>query len=249
MNYKIFLFIFFLTYSCTTIDKVSINEDILIDPFITKGFTLVYSEDFKKSKVINKKLNNRSLTIFQKNLKKDKFVKITNLINNKSLIAQVGVDANYPNFYNSVISERIQNELEINIEEPYIQIFEINQESTFMAKKAKTFKEEKEVANKAPVEGISIKNISKNDSIVEKNINKSKFNYIIKIADFYFKDTAKLMKDRILTETNIKKVNIKTTSYNSFRVYLGPFNDLNSLKNEFNSIKELNFENLEIIKQ
>ena len=57
------------------------------------------------------------------------------------------------------------------------------------------------------------------------------------------------IKDRILTETNIKKVNIKTTSYNSFRVYLGPFNDLNSLKNEFNSIKELNFENLEIIKQ
>ena len=50
------------------------------------------------------------------------------------------------------------------------------------------------------------------------------------------------MKSRILEETNIKKVNIKTTSYNSFRVYLGPFNDLNSLKNEFNSIKELNFD-------
>ena len=58
-----------------------------------------------------------------------------------------------------------------------------------------------------------------------------------------------MMKKRILNETNIKKVYINSISNNSFRVYLGPFKDLNSLENDFNSIKKLNFENIEFLKQ
>ena len=187
--------------------------------------------------------------IFQKNLKKGSSVKVTNLLNNKSLIAKVGGNANYPDFYNSVISERIFIDLEIDYTEPYVKIYEVNQNSTFIAKKAKTFDEEKEVANKAPVDGISIKDLNKTENAIKKNENKKNFSYIIKIADFYFKDTANMMKKRILDETNIRKVYIDTISNNSFRVFLGPFKDLNSLENEFNNIKKLNFENLEFIKQ
>ncbi len=187
--------------------------------------------------------------IFQKNLKKGSSVKVTNLLNNKSLIAKVGGNANYPDFYNSVISERIFIDLEIDYTEPYVKIYEVNQNSTFIAKKAKTFDEEKEVANKAPVDGISIKDLNKTENAIKKNENKKNFSYIIKIADFYFKDTANMMKKRILDETNIRKVYIDTISNNSFRVFLGPFKDLNSLENEFNNINKLNFENLEFIKQ
>ena len=43
--------------------------------------------------------NDRDLLVFQKNLKKDTTVKITNQINNKSIIAKVKSNSKYPNFY------------------------------------------------------------------------------------------------------------------------------------------------------
>jgi len=251
MNCKKYILIFIIFASCTTIEKVpsiSTNQ-IKSDSFISRGFTLVYKDSLKDDKIISKKLDKRSLIIFQKNLKKGSSVKITNLLNNKSLIVKVGDNAVYPDFFNSVISERIFIDLEIDNSEPYVKIYEVNQNSTFVAKKAKTFDEEKEVANKAPVDGIIIKDLNKIENAIENNLNKTKFSYIIKIADFYFKDTANMMKKRILDETNIVNVYITTISNNSFRVFLGPFKDLNSLENEFNNIKKLNFENLEFIKQ
>jgi len=251
MNFKKYISIFILFASCTSIEELkSISKNqIISDSFISRGFTLVYKDSLKDDKIISKKLDKRSLIIFQKNLKKGSSVKITNLLNNKSLIAKVGDNAIYPDFFNSVISERIFIDLEIDYSEPYIKIYEVNQNSTFIAKKAKTFDEEKEVANKAPVDDINIKDLNKTKNSIEKNENKKKFSYIIKIADFYFKDTANMMKKRILNETNIVKVYITTISNNSFRVFLGPFKDLNSLENEFNNINKLNFENLEFIKQ
>ena len=54
-----------------------------------------------------------------------------------------------------LVSKRIASELELNDDEPYIIIEEIVDNSAFIAKKAKTFDEEKKVANKAPVEKIT----------------------------------------------------------------------------------------------
>ena len=47
---------------------------------------------------------------------------------------------------------------------------------------------------------------------------------------------------------NILTNNIEKLSDTSYRVYLGPFKDLKSLKKAFNDIKIINFENIEIIK-
>ena len=110
------------------------------------------------------------------------------------------------------------------------------------------FDEEKEVADKAPVEGISISDLSQNKKKVKKNINKDKFRYIIKIADFYYENTAKSMKKRIKDEINIKNVKILKISNINYRVYLGPFDNIKSLKQTFDDIRPLNFENIEIIK-
>ena len=52
--------------------------------------------------------------LYQKNLKKNANVKITNLINKKSIIAKVGKKSDYPIFYNSVISIRISDTLKID---------------------------------------------------------------------------------------------------------------------------------------
>ena len=56
------------------------------------------------------------------------------------------------------------------------------------------------------------------------------------------------MVSRIMNNTSIKNIKIKKINNNQYRVIIGPFNDLNSLKNAFNELKILNFENLEIIR-
>ena len=51
------------------------------------------------------------------------------------------------------------------------------------------------------------------------------------------------------SETSIKIVEINKLSSTNFRVFIGPFSDLNSLKNSFNAINVLEFESIEIIKK
>ena len=202
---------------------------------------------FIKKKIVNKKIDERSLIIFQKNLKFDTIVKITNIFNNKSLIATVGKNSKYPSFNNSVLSARIAEELELDIDQPYVEILEIHKNSIFVAQKAKTFDEEKNVAIKAPVSSISISDLNIVDEIDKKDLNK-KFSYTIKIADFYFKDTALMMLNRIKNESLVKKPRIKKITDKKYRVYLGPFSNINSLQKSYNDISILQFENIEIIK-
>ena len=52
------------------------------------------------------------------------------------------------------------------------------------------------------------------------------------------------MKSRMLAETTIKKINIDKLSSNKFRVFIGPYDNLNSLKKSFNAIKTLEFDNI-----
>ena len=251
MNYKsLFIIIFIFLVGCeqNNLDRNIVNQEMLTK-YKNSGFALVYDPILKKEKKITKKIDNRSLLIFHKNLKKNSFVKITNPINQKTVIAEViSNKVKFSNFYNSVITLRIAEELSLDLNEPYIDLVLISQNSTFIAKKAKTFKEEKKVAEKAPVDGIKIDNLG-NSNLQKKETSIDKiFKYSIKIADFYYKDSAKNMLDRIINETNIKNPIIKTISNTKYRVLLGPFNDIKKLEESFNDIKSLNFENLEILK-
>ena len=56
------------------------------------------------------------------------------------------------------------------------------------------------------------------------------------------------MLNRITTESSIKKAKIKKITDKKYRVYLGPFNNINSLQKSYNDISILEFENIEIIK-
>ena len=248
MNFKIIVIFLILLTSCVNNTEKQRSEILSINnKFYNSGFTLIYDDNLYFEKIINKKMDDRDLIIFQKNLKKGTSVKLFNPINNKSLIAQVGRNSIYPNFNNSVVSKRIASELELSLEEPYIIIEEIIHNSAFIAKKTKMFEEEKKVANKAPVDKITVNDL--NESSKKKtNTNSQKFNYFIKIADFYFIDSAKIMRNRIINESTIKNVYIRELSKNKFRVILGPYLDLKSLQKEYNKLEKFNFENIEIIK-
>ena len=251
MNFRYLLIIlFFFQFACTNYPielpkkKIEVSKNF----FTNKGFTLVYNNELYKNKNINTKLDERSLIIFQRNLKKNTKVKVTNLINSKTVIATVGKKTKYPSFFNSVVSTRIAKEIEINENEPYIEISEIVNNSSFVAKTAKIFEEEKNVATKAPIDDIKIKDLSSKKKKKEKP-KKRNFKYIVKIGDFYFIDSAKVMKKRILSETSENNIYIKKISSTKFRVFTGPFDNLNSLKKSFNAISILEFDSIEIIKK
>ena len=251
MNYKSILIVFFIfLVGCeqNNLKKDVVNREIM-SKYKNSGFTLVYDPVLKKEKKISKKIDNKSLFIFHKNLKKNSFVKITNPINQKTVIAEViSNKVMFSDFYNSVITSRIAEELSLNFKEPYIDLVLISQNSTFIAKKAKTFNEEKKVAEKAPVDGIQIDNLGDVNQPKNEAKKDNIFSYSIKIADFYYKDSAKNMSDRIIDETNITNPVIKTISNTKYRVLLGPFNDIKKLEDSFNEIKSLDFENIEILK-
>ncbi len=251
MNFDKFLiiFVFLLFTACQQFDddKKVINYSTY-EKYSNTGFTLIYDEQSRKDNKISKKIDNRALVIFHKKIKKNSFVKITNPVNNKSIVAKViSNNVVFSDFYNSVISKRIASELSIDLKEPYIDLVLISKDSTFIAKKAKTFEEEKNVAEKAPVDGITIDNLGTDLNKINK-VKKQEFLYSIKIADFYYKDSAENMILRIKKETNLKNPLIKKLSETKYRVLLGPFNDIKKLEKSFNEINLLEFENLEILK-
>src|SRR5210317_1781836 len=239
MNYKsilIVFFIFLLGCDQNNLKKNVVNKEIM-SKYKNSGFTLVYDPVLKKEKKISKKIDKKS------------FVKITNPINQKTVIAEViSNKVRFSDFYNSVITSRIADELSLNLNEPYIDLVLISQNSTFIAKKAKTYNEEKKVAEKAPVDGIQIDNLGDVNQPKNEAKKDNIFSYSIKIADFYYKDSAKNMSDRIIDETKITNPVIKTISNTKYRVLLGPFNDIKKLEDSFNEIKSLDFENIEILK-
>ena len=238
----------------TTLKSSDENEEdnskyIFDREYTNQGFALIYDENLFNEKSISKKLDNRGLFIFHAKIRKNSFVKITNPENTKTVIAQViSNKAIFSNFYNSVITKRIVDELLLDENEPYVELSLISNESTFVAKKAKTFDEEKKVAQKAPVDGITIDNLGTLEKKELPKTSQSNFLYSIKIADFYYKDSAKNMIQRIKDETNIKNPIIKKLSQTKYRVLLGPFNDIKKIQESFDEIEKLNFENLKIIK-
>ena len=249
MKYNFFLILLIvLITSCTSNNYKTVNVDPILEKFSNNGFALIYNDKLYNDKIISKKMDERDLIIFQRNLRKGTSVKITNPFNSKTIIAKVGKKANYPSFNNSVVSIRISKELEININEPYIFIEEIRDNASFIAKKAKTFEEEKKVADKAPVDSISVNDLNDTDEKkIKKKIN-NEFKYVIKIADFYYLNTAKQMVKRIKSELNIKKTDINKINENKFRVFTGPYLSLKALQKAYNSIETLGFENIELIK-
>ena len=247
MIYRIFIVLilsFFLIGCQQTLNNSKKIQFVPSNKYTNSGFALIYNNNLTELK----KLDDRSLNIYHKSLKKKSIVKIINPANGKYLIAEVKSNKmKFSNFYNSVLSLRIAEELELNSDEPFINLILLPKNSTFIAKKAKMFEEEKSVADKAPVDGIQINDLNKKKP-KKKIIKNDNFLYSIKIADFYYEDTAINIINRIKNETSLKKLRIIELSKTKYRVLIGPFNDIKSLKESFEKIDFLNFENLEILK-
>jgi len=245
-KFLLFILMFFLS-SCTTLEVK--NDTKKVKKYYTsKGFALIYEESFFKDGIVNKRLNNEVLSLLHSSLKRNTPIKIVNPENSKSIFTKVSNKAKYPIIFNSVITNEVARVLELNPENPYIEIFEVKKNKTFVAKEGNIFEEEINVAEKAPVSKIEVDDLSKSDSkeVVELKNNTI---FFLVISDFYYIDSANYLKNELINKYKFENLNVSKISDNKYRLLAGPFKNFNSLKFTIISLNDFGFEDLNIIKK
>ena len=241
MKFK-FIFLIFLLYSCAS-HNVSNNKK---ESYLGTGFAYVYNSEDYQNKIINKRFNDE-LLIGHNFLKPGTLVILTNLENKRTLKLKVSKKVKYPDFYKVLLTKKVVERLDLDIENPLIEIREVKKNKSFVAKKAKTFDEEQKISNTAPVEKVVINEMNSK----QKQKKTKKFHIII--GDFYSLDTTTHIKQRITKEIpNFDIKLIKTTKKrlnNKPRIEMtsGPYSSINSLKDDYILLKDFGFEDLNIL--
>ena len=192
MKYKILILIILLT-SCSAHTTKLENRT----PYISKGFAYIYNDYDYDNKTIKGKLDNSKLQVSHSKLRSNTLIKIINPRTNDSITIKNHKKINYPDFYKILITEQVAKKLNIEKELPLVEILEIKKNKSFIAQKAKIYKEEKKISSNAPVTSVQISNISKNKN-KKKKLKQEDF-YIL-IGSFYSRETADFLKQRINKE-------------------------------------------------
>ena len=216
--------------------------------FSSIGFALIFEDYLYKQKVVNKKIDNEDLKVMHSLLKINTPIKIINPDNLKFVVTKINKKANYPKIFNLVISKKIASILELDPNNPYVEIIEIKKNKTFIAKEGTIFDEEKNVVEKAPVDEIQMDDLTKVDKEVKKK-SKKVGNFILIISDFYFIDSANDLKNKLTQETNMNNISVKKINNKKYRLLAGPFENFNALKTTYISLNNLGFENLNIYRE
>ena len=236
------MFICFIAlYSCADYKTTKGSQKEEKQYYSSSGFALIYDDELFLQKIINKKINNENIRVMHGQLKVNTPLKIINPVNSKVIETKIYKKAKYPKIFNIVISKKIASILELDVNNPYVEVIEIKKNKIFIAKKAVTFDEEKKVAENAPVDEITIDDLFKGELDIEKEISKE-VNFILVINDFYFEDSANNLKAELVEKTKMNNISIEKINNKKYRLFVGPFKNFNALKTTYISLNNLGFE-------
>ena len=187
MKYRLFFLLLILS-SCTSVAVNKYEKPV----FNSKGFAYIYSIKDYENKIIKKKINNYESIIAHNQLNRGVLLKITNPKNGKNIILKNSYKLNYPDFYKILITKTISEKLSLDEDFPFVEVEELKKNKSFIAQKAETYDEEKQLKVKAPVEKVKISNISKT---IKKTSDK-KHEFIIVLGNFYSFESANLLKKK-----------------------------------------------------
>ena len=237
------IFITFFLLSCSN-GTFNTNNN---KPYTSKGFALIYDENDYQKKIISTKLNPNNIEIGHNQLNKNSFVVITNPINKKSLTLKVSKKVKYPDFFKVLITEKLANHLNLNPNMPYIEIEKRVKNKSFVAKKAVTHSEEKNVLTKVPITKVKINDISKDSKDLLKNQYANK--YSIVVGNFYSKKWAESLIDILVNEDINKEVfKVIKLGKNNYQLLAGPYTSINTLKSDYFKLNKYGFDNLDLKK-
>ena len=235
-------------YSCANYSSNEGMKKNVKQYYSSSGFALVYEDSLYKQKIVNRKINNNEdIKVMHSLLKTNTPIKIINPDNSKFIETRIYKKANYPKIFTIVVSEKIASILELDLDNPLVEVIEIKKNKTFIAKKANTYEEEKKVAKKAPVDEIKMDDLT-NDKDEDKKNAFNDNNFIILINDFYYEDSAINLKNELIKKTKLNNILIKKIGNNKYRLLAGPFKNFNALKTTYISLNNSGFEDLNIYK-
>ena len=239
------IFLAFIMTSCADYKINNKTSKIEKKLFSSSGFALIYDESLYNDGVINKKIKKDGIVVFHSFLKKNTPIKIINPLNSKVISTKISNKANYPSIFVIIISKQTADTLNLDLENPYIEVFEVKKNKTFVAKEGNIFEEERNVAEKAPVDEIKMDNITEIEKTSDpQKIKKEKF--VIIISDFYYKDSASNLKKELSKKISVNSISIKKINNTKYRLLAGPFENFNALKTTYISLNNLGFEDLNI---
>ena len=196
-----FLFTFFL-FSCADYKTSQTQGKKEKKYYSSTGFALIYDDNLYEQKIVNKRINKKNLAVMHNLLKINTRIKIINPINSKIIEAKVYKKANFPEIFNIVISKDIASILELDLNNPYVEIIEIKKNKTFIAKESNIFDEEKNVANTVPISEVEMDDLTKIETLDKKKSTKSFF-FILVVADFYYEDSANNLLQELINKTQM----------------------------------------------
>ena len=153
---KIVLFLIVLSLTSCANKQIVYDKDkrklVLIDKtkdqvekiyYSSKGFALIYESGFHAEGVINKKfdhnviianqINNDQIRVMHSLLKKGTPVKIINPKNSKIIEGKIFKKAKYHKLFNVVISKKAGKILELDFDNPYVELYEVKKNVTFIS--------------------------------------------------------------------------------------------------------------------
>jgi len=212
-------------FSCINVGKVSLTEKI--------GFSG----------------NLGSLSSYKKNTQavvaqdfKGNSLKITNLANQKSINLQYIEKKPIPESRIIYISDAVVSSLAIEKDLPYVKIESIKKNPTFVANKAKIFKEERKIKKANKVSDVKIISLSGG-----KNIKKYKHKNLIylEFGSFYYFKYAKDLKNSLKEFLSNQNIDIKGSPGN-YLLIIGPIGNMNKYDLIYSKLKANNFEGYQI---
>ena len=226
--------------------------------YSSNGFALIYDANLfvqggidkklNNNEIVDNKLNNEQIIAMHSSLKKNTLVQIINPENSKFVDTMIYKKVNYPKIFNIVLSKKIATILELNLDNPYVEVFEVKKNKTFIAKESNVFEVEKQVAESAPVDEITMSDLSKEQMDIKKKLDKKNI-FVLVISDFYYYDTAQNLKEELIKKTQINNFSVKKINDTKYRLSVGPFKDFNALKSIYISLNNLGFESINIYRE
>ena len=244
-------FVCFLTlfiFSCAGYENTSTRNKIERKYFSSKGFALIYDIDSYENGEVDKRFNTDNISVIHNNLKTNTPIRIINPINSKEILTKVFRKTSYSKVFTIGFNNEIAKILDLDLDNPFVEVIEIKRNKTFVAKKSNTHDEEKNVAEKAPVDSVVVNIISETVSDISSKSKNIKNFYLI-ISDFYYLKTANDLKNKLIKNTNNNNFNVIKLTENKHRLVAGPFKNFNSLKNIYISLNNLGFEDLNVYRK
>jgi hypothetical protein len=179
--------------------------------------------------------------VIHRNISPNSKVRITNLLNKKSIVVEINKNSNFKKEREIIIPNKYIDLLELNYNLPVVKIETLRTNKTFKADTAKIFDEEKKIIQNVEIKNVDIIDLSKKNSSKNNNFNK----LIIYYGDFTFKNSALDMIN--LLKKEIKNLNPTVIQINKkFRVKVATINDISEFDIFFNKIVNTKFDNYNI---